>query len=102
MKLKKFSVTIQNPNNGKQIAAPHFGSSKEMVEADVNLLWGTGNIISIEPDNSPCKFDLWYDGKLPGLGSFDVDLYRLYMVADNGNKEKLAGAFPLDFVGTTF
>ncbi len=100
---QKFTVVAQDPtNNNGQFTRTFFANSEEGVEAEVNLLFGTQNIISIELDNSPCGFDLWREGKRPLAPDFDIDLYKLYMAADNRNKARLAGAFPLDFVGTTF
>lgn len=50
----------------------------------------------------PSMFDQWYNGKLSGLGSFDVALFKLFLLADNANKDALVKAFPTKFANLKF
>jgi hypothetical protein len=103
MRTQKFTVVAIDPtNDNKPFTSTFYAPTLKGAEYEANLLFGTQNVQSVKPDLTPCDFDLWYNGKLPNMGSFSTKLYDLYMIADSGNRERLEIAFPEDFVGSTF
>lgn len=103
MKTLKFKVVAQDPTNNKfPFTRTFYAATKEYVEAEANLLFGTVNVISVELDSSPCKFDLWYENGTDNISNFYKKLYDAFMCADGVNREKLAKGFPEEFAGSTF
>lgn len=42
----------------------------------------------------PSSFNLWYNQKRTGVGSFEKTLYDLFFVASSSNRRRIVEAFP--------
>lgn len=80
--------------NGSIYLVPEYANDRpiSMRWQSVSLEWVKGYLWSQKP--KPSKFQLIYNKELSGLGSFDMNLYDLFLLADNGNRKALIKGFP--------
>lgn len=55
------------------------------------------NQIKNDPYTNGSYFTKWYNKEIQNLGSFDTQLFQLWLVADGGNRNRLEKAFPRHF-----
>jgi len=99
MRNQKFKVVAQDPtNNNEKFSRTFYHPTLEGAEVEADLSFGAKNVLSVEPDLTPCRFDLWLDNKLSPQSAFYTNLYNCFAVADEANREKLAIGFPEEFI----
>ncbi|MES2062491.1 MAG: hypothetical protein V4456_11265 [Bacteroidota bacterium] len=52
--------------------------------------------------NETSLFDKWYNKEVTGLGSFDIALFELFLMASPENRTHLRSAFPIKFNNLKF